>query len=176
MSEHSDNFKAWYADVLTSLYPNRNAGIAVLMISLPLAERYLRQKNHVGPDDPLTDDCMTSLIRIFSVLPDVSTARKFWAVYRNGFLHQATLSTSARGGASLPVGWLSHDISDAVQIRPDGSFCVHPVLFSQSIVRTIESEFAVFAGVAAGAPPLAKVERLDPVTIPSVYLGTRAGP
>jgi len=27
------NFKAWYADVLKTLYPDRNAGIAVFMLS-----------------------------------------------------------------------------------------------------------------------------------------------
>ena len=58
---------------------------------------------------------------------------------------------------------------------PDGSFCVHPVLFSQAVVREIEADFPVFAGIAAGAPPLAKVERLDPVTIPSSYIGTGGG-
>jgi hypothetical protein len=48
-----DNFKAWYVDVLTPLYPHRNAGIAVFMLSLPLEERYLRQKNnaHRAEDD-----------------------------------------------------------------------------------------------------------------------------
>jgi hypothetical protein len=62
------------------------------------------------------------------------------------------------------------------EIRPDGSLQVHPVLLSREIVCTIEADFAVFAGTAAGAPPLPKVERLDPVTIPSAYLGTRSRP
>jgi hypothetical protein len=43
MIEDLANFKAWYADVLTALYPNRNAGIAALTLSLPLAERYLKR-------------------------------------------------------------------------------------------------------------------------------------
>lgn len=176
MSTHLDNFKAWYVDVLASLYPNRNAGIAVFMISLPLAERYLRQQSKLGPDDNLTDDFMRKLIAIFGALRDEGTARGFWNVYRHGFLHQATLSISTRGGTPLPIGWLTHDMAESVAIRADGSFCVHPVLFSQMIVSTILADFAVFEGVAAGAPPLAKVERLDPVAIPSTYIGTRGGP
>jgi hypothetical protein len=176
MNEDLGHFKAWYADVLAGLYPNREAGIAALMLSLPLAERYVRQKNHVGPESEMTNACMTSLIAIFPALRDVATARQFWAVYRHGFLHQATLSGVARGGASLPVGWLTHDTAEAFEIRPDGSFRVHPVLISQGIVSAIEADFAVFAGTAAGAPPLPRVERLDPVTIPSTYLGTRSGP
>jgi hypothetical protein len=170
-----DNFKVWYVDVLTTLYPNRNAGIAVFMLSLPLAERYLRQKNKIGPDANLDDAFMRSLCSIFPVLRDAPTAKQFWAVYRHGFLHQATLSTCTRKSEALPVGWHTHDITDAIQVRSDGSFCVHPVLFSETIVRRIENDFAVFAGVAEGAPALAAEARLDPITIPSTYIGTRGG-
>jgi hypothetical protein len=119
---------------------------------------------------------VTGLIAILPALRNVATARQFWAVYRHGFLHQATLSALARGGAALPVGWLTHDTANPFEIRSDGSFQVHPVLLSQEIVRAIEADFAAFAGTAAGAPPLARVERLDPVTIPSTYLGTRTRP
>ena len=91
-------------------------------------------------------------------------------------MHQATLSAFAVGGAALPVGWLTHDTEEAFAIRQDGSFQVHPVLLTQAIVHAIEGDFAVFAGTAAGAPALARVERLDPVTIPSAYLGTRSRP
>jgi len=108
---------------------------------------------------------MSSLCAIFPVLRDAATAMQFWNIYRNGFLHQATLSTCTRTSATLPVGWLTHDIADAIQIKSDSSFCVHPVLFSETIVREIEKDSAVFAGVAAGAPALATVANLDPVTI-----------
>lgn len=176
MNEDLANFKAWYEDVLAALYPNRNAGIAVLMLSLPLAERYLRQKNKVAPEAYLTDDCMRTLIGIVGALQSIETARQFWAVYRHGFLHQATLSAVARGGAALPVGWLTHDTEEPFAIRQDGGFQVHPVRLSQAIVRVIEADFEAFAGTAAGAPALARVQRLDPVTIPSTYLGTRSRP
>ena len=171
-----DNFKSWYVDVLAMLYPIRNAGIAVFMVSLPLAERYLRQKNSLGPDASLSDGFMRDLVRLFPALRDVKTVRQFWAAYRHGFLHQATLSLSTNKGAALPVGWLTHDMSDPVQIRDDSSFCVHPVLFSQAIIREIEANFAIFSGATAGAPPLMTVSRLDPVTIPSTYLGTSNRP
>jgi hypothetical protein len=176
MDEDLANFKAWYADVLAALYPIPAAGIAVLMLSLPLAERYLRQKNKVAPDVVLTDDCMRTFIGILGALQNIETARQFWAVYRHGFLHQATLSAVARGGASLPVGWLTHNSGEPFVIRQDGGFQVQPVLLSEAIVRAIRADFEVFAGTAAGAPRLARVERLDPVTMPSTYLGTRSPP
>ncbi len=176
MKDAVSNFKAWYVDVLDVLYGIEGAGIPVLMISLPLLERYLRQKNHVAPAQHLNHACMGSLGVVFPVLSPVDLAWQFWTVYRNGFLHQATLSATTRGGANLPVGWLTYNRSMPITIEPDGSFCVQPRLFSQRIVEVIERDFAVFAGVAAGAPPLPVVARLDPVTIPSTYLGTRGGP
>lgn len=176
INEDLANFRAWFGDVLAVLYPNRSAGIAVLMLSLPLAERYLRQKNTLTPKADLTDACMSSLISIVPALRDVATARQFWKIYRHGFLHQATLSAVARSGESPLVGWLTHDTAEPFVIRPDGSFQVHPVLLSEAIIGAIEADFAVFAGTAAGAPPLARVERLDPVTIPSIYWGTRNPP
>jgi hypothetical protein len=170
------NFQSWYVDVLNALYPTRSAGMAVFMVSLPLAERYLRQKNGLGPDANLSDDVMKDLVRIFPGLRNVAEARQFWGIYRNGFLHQATLSRTTRNGTELPSGSLTHDTAEAVQIRPDGCFCVHPVLFSQTIVREIEADFTIFAGVTAGAPPLPSVVRLDPVSIPSTYIGTSNSP
>jgi len=168
-------FKAWYEDVLAMLYPYRDAGIAIFMISLPLTERYLRQKSNLGPDADLSDDFMRRLVKIFCTLKDEATARQFWAVYRHGFLHQATLSRSTRRGTPLPIGWLTHDISEAIQIMPDGSFCMHPVLFSQKIVNEIRADFAAFAGTVAGAPPLARVEPFNPITLHSTPIGTRGG-
>ena len=74
----------------------RKHGIAMLMISMPLLERYLRQKSCLGQSDELDDRAMTTLKSIFSVLNDTQTARKLWNVYRNGFLHQATIALKTR--------------------------------------------------------------------------------
>jgi hypothetical protein len=175
LGDEEKNFKDWYVDVLELLYPNHNAGIAVFMISLPLLERYLRQKNGRAPADGLNDACHSDLRVIFPSLPNVATARQFWSVYRDGFLHQATLSLHTRSGAGLPVGWLSHDIAIAIELRADGSFVVQPELFSKQVIRTIQSNFGVFASVGAGAPPLPVVQKIDPITIPSTHIGTRGG-
>jgi len=45
----------------------------VLMISMPLLERYLRQKNGRTPEQQLDDACMSTLCDIFPVLPDAAT-------------------------------------------------------------------------------------------------------
>ncbi len=179
MTTELSNFKSWYADVLLTLYPIRNAGIAALMLSFPLLERYLRQKNNLNPSDALNDGCMTDLCTIFPALPSLGIARQFWHIYRNGFLHQVTLSPQKRNGTNMPVGWLTHDINTAVSIEADGSFLVQPVLFSQTVVKTIENNFLLFAGIGTPAPPLPVVESRLGASIPgstqSVILSTRGG-
>ena len=61
MSGNFDNFKAWYVQVLEGLYDKRDAGIAVLMISLPLLERYLRRQQKLVPADAMSDGAMRGL-------------------------------------------------------------------------------------------------------------------
>jgi len=168
VSSNFDSFKAWYVQVLESLYEKRDAGIAVLMISLPLLERYLRRKYNLASEDNM-NDAMGGLFAMFPTLGDVNQARSFWNVYRHGFLHQATVLRSTRGGASLPGGWLTHDIAEPIRVEPDGTFVVNPVLFSKAVLATISGDFATFE---AGAPSLPQVARRDPITIPSTYLGT----
>lgn len=172
MSGNFDNFKAWYVQILEGLYEKRDAGIAVLMISLPLLERYLRRKHKLAPAENMTDAAMGGLCAMFPALGSVTQARAFWNVYRNGFLHQATVSRNTKGGASLPDGWLTHDIAEPIRVEHDESFTVNPVQFSKVIVDTISGDFAAFE---ADAPPLPQVARRDPITIPSTYLGTGSG-
>ena len=157
MDNHLKNFRAWYIKILEDLCPKRDAGIAILMISLPLLERYLRQKNSLRPENPLNDGCMDTLRSVFPALPDRATAWTFWQVYRNGFLHQATLSMSTRKGAALPAASLTHDMTSPVAIEADGSFVLHPCLFSQHVLRAIEAEFAIFAGTGTPTPQMPTV-------------------
>ena len=153
MVEDRRNFQAWYVDILESLYTTRAAGIAVLMISTPLLERYLRQKNGRTPEQSLDDSCMETLRSIFPTLRDAATAWNFWRIYRNGFLHQATLSLKTHSGARLPAGSLTHDVSAAISLNPDGSFVLHPVLFSRQVVTTIAGDFPTFVGIGTPVPP-----------------------
>ena len=116
---------------------------------------------------------------MFPALPDVKTARLFWTVYRHGFLHQATLSRHTMRGTALPVGSLTHDIAVPLKVEADGSFCVHPVLFSQQIVREIESNFTVFVGAGTTAPPLpttvTHATASGGLVVPPVNISTRGG-
>jgi hypothetical protein len=179
MSKELAYFRERYVDVLTLLYPHRNAGIVIFKTALPLLERYLRQKNGLRPDQDVDDRCMRTLVGLFPALPDKRTAWDFWRVYRNGFLHQATLSLKTGKGRSLPAGSLTHDIASAIHIEADGSFVVHPELFSKQVIQAIEGDFAVFAGAGTPAPQLLQVVAIvSPATggidVPPVILSTRS--
>jgi hypothetical protein len=157
MDNDLTNFRAWYSQTLEKMYPDRNAGIAVLMISMPLLERYLRSKVGCAPDQPLSDAWHDGLREIFPALANGVVAKKFWSVFRHGFLHQATLSLKTMGGTPLPPGELTHDIDEPILVQADGSFVLHPVLFSKRVIATIEANFATFVGAGTESPKLARV-------------------
>jgi hypothetical protein len=54
MSPNRENFNAWYKQVLATLYPSREAGLAILLVAFPLLERYLRQKTGLSADQVLS--------------------------------------------------------------------------------------------------------------------------
>lgn len=169
MSEHFDNFKSWYISTLERLYQHRDAGFAILMITFPLLERYLRKKVKLSPADNLSDLFFMELVLLFPVLSDISTARNFWQVYRNGLLHEVTLSRQNRSGHDMPIGWVSHD-KPMVSIE-DGSFWIHPVDFTKTVIEIIQSDFSTFEGIDES---LSHLPAVTPVEAKSgkIILGT----
>lgn len=181
MSTHRTNFDAWYKRVLDLLYPHRDAGFAILLIAFPLLERYLRQKTALRFDQPLTDAFFDELTRLFPALKASATARNFWQIYRNGLLHEITLSRQTRSGTPMPVGWLSYD-KPLITIESDGSMWINPVDFAQHVVATIEADFTTFEGTSPPSTPLPTVK---PQTVATntggttgqrIILGTNTGP
>jgi|GEM_PF-3422388 len=180
MSTHRANFETWYKKVLELLYPHRDAGFAILLLAFPLLERYLRHKKGLKPDQSLTDPFYDELVLLFPVLKDNATARNFWQVYRNGLLHEITLSRQTRSGAPMPVGWLSHD-KPMITIETDGSMWINPPDFAQLVVATIELDFITFEGAMLSTPlptvksqPAATSSAASPAHRP--ILGTNTGP
>jgi hypothetical protein len=159
MNEHLDNFKSWYIATLERLYPHRDAGFAILMIAFPLLERYLRKKVKLSPNDNLSDLFYAELALLFPVLSNNSTAKDFWQVYRNGLLHEVTLSQENRRGNEMPVGWVSHD-KPMVSIE-DRSFWIHPVDFTIKVIETIQNDFKTFEGVEGSISQLPRVKHTE---------------
>lgn len=122
------------------------------MISFPLIERYLREKSGVH-EGQLNDSFYSELQTIFPALADQETAKQFWHVYRNGLLHQVTLSLKDRKGIKMPTGWLHQDV-DLLSIDTSGDFWVHPTKFAKKVIEVIENDFATFEGCHSNSHPL----------------------
>ena len=143
MKEDYENFVQWFKEPLTDLYKNPHAGFATVMLSLPILERYLRQKSGVFESPNLDDRFYEEFLKMFPSV-ELPAAKLFWKVYRHGLLHQATLkaldtvlSAAVHGGAA--------------EIEFDGKvFTVSPVKFSVHVVKTIEGDFGTYEG--GGSP------------------------
>ena len=165
MSAHAplENFRAWFVDVLERLYPIQTAGFAITMITLPLLERYLRQKaNLSAEDDRLNAAFYAELLALFPELKSESKAKEFWQVYRNGILHQVAFSQKT---SALPAGVLSRHEA-GISFAPGGELVLNPVDFAKRITAQILAHFPTFEGVGSNAPTLAveMIEAIDQAT------------
>ena len=181
MITHRTNFDTWYKATLDRLYPHRDAGFAILLIAFPLLERYLRKKTGLTSDQNLSNAFFDELTKLFPTLKTNATARNFWQIYRNGLLHEITLSRQARSGTAMPIGWVSHD-KTLITIESDGSMWINPVEFAQRVVTTIHADFTTFEGSSPASTRLPTVKPLpagsSSSTTPThrIILGTNTDP
>lgn len=157
MDCHKKNFEVWYKAILEGLYSNRNAGFVILMVAFPLLERYLREKSGVHEED-LNNSFYKELVAVFPELTSQNYACHFWQVYRNGLLHQVTVSQKNRKGIKMPDGWVSNDVA-AVSKDSNGDFWLHPAEFAKRVINTIEKDFHTFEGPHSVDHPLPQVRQ-----------------
>ena len=155
MATHVHNFKCWYAGVLDALYKHTNAGFVILIVAFPLLERYLREKSGLPENDPLTDQFYLELLAVFPALSRIAVAKEFWQVYRNGLLHQVTLSRQNRKGEPMRKGSLRSD-GRMLTIEP-GDFWVDPVEFARAVIQTIDNDFPTFEGQRSNPLPVINI-------------------
>ena len=151
MKDNHNNFVRWFEEPLSNLYKNPHAGFAILILSLPILERYLREKSGVCEQPNLDARFHQEFLNMFPSVNDMPTSRKFWQVYRHGLLHQATLkahdtvlSAAVHGGAA--------------EIEFDGKvFTVSLIKFSEHVVDTREGDFATYEGAGSPKHSLSKI-------------------
>ena len=85
-----DRFQYWYSEPIEILLKNEHTGFAVMTLTLPILERYLRHKLNIPPSAKLTPDFHAELARLIPEFQRVPTL-EFWSNYRHGLLHQATV-------------------------------------------------------------------------------------
>jgi hypothetical protein len=159
MTANKDNFKLWFCEIIEALYEKEHAGFPLLMLTFPLLERYIRSKSATNEAGALKEPFFNELRKLFPVLKDNDMARKFWHVYRNGILHQATLSQrKSRKDIQMPGGWLS-GIRKDVEIDSNGAFWVNPVEFAKHVINVIDKDFSNFEATSFSDHPLATAQK-----------------
>jgi hypothetical protein len=153
-------FDNWFAEPLMTLNAQPHGAFAVLMIALPLTERYLREKSGCHESD-LDARFYVEFVKLFPTLT-TDLAKKFWHCYRNGLLHQATFSLQNRKGVMMPQAWISSNLpgTSATTNYDDANdvFVLLPKEYSEEIVRLIRADFQTFLGTGSPYHPPAKVE------------------
>ena len=83
MTDHEENFRKWFVDALDPLRRNGDAGFIFAFVSLPLLERYLREKSGAGEAITLPTQFFVELGKLF---PEIAGREdRMWHCYRNGF-------------------------------------------------------------------------------------------
>jgi hypothetical protein len=164
-TEQRENFKLWFVSVLKDLANNPHGGFATMMIALPLLERYLREKTSNFEEIRLTPEFYQELGHCFLGLQSKDTARNFWAIFRNGILHQGTFRRLQTG--TQPESGELASCSKAIETDAKGNFVVNPVKFADAVVKIIEADFDTFEARGSPLHRLAEVASNTTIT-PSI--------
>ncbi len=149
----SQRFQLWYKEPIETLIAkDEHTGFAVLMLTLPILERYLRQKLTITQDN-LPDSFHEELVKLFPQFQKKENAKRFWRVYRHGLLHQATLQ-----GLDGIIAFV-HNAVSIVECAPDGrTFGLSPNQFALAVLSIIENDLTTFENVSGSQPQLPSVQ------------------
>ena len=148
-----DQFNSWFVEPVLELQRLR-AGFPQMLIIMPLLERYLRYKSGIAEADKLDDRFFRELRAMFPVLKSDDDAKDFWQIFRNGLLHQATLSKKPKPSGARPPGALSFEVDLILRDAPTDAFIVNPCHLAGTVLSAIQRDFATFEASSGTRYPL----------------------
>ncbi len=177
MTTTQDYFNSWFRDVLRELRNKPDAGFVVVISSIALLERYLRQKSGIGECRSLGDPFYDELRKLFPKIPDKNVAKILWRVCRHGLMHQATFNVKANQGATISEVGLddSGEAIDCIQSGTAYNFKISPTKFSEKVIETIEKDFSTFEGQCSPNHPLPDLHLSASGTSNDGYSGYKPG-
>src|SRR5258707_6982810 len=104
VNDNFANFSRWFNEPLLELQQVSGAGFIIVMTSLALLERYLREKSGVHERPSLDENFRTEFMRLFPSIGRDDLALKFWEVCRHGLMHQATFKIKTNAGDRVTIG------------------------------------------------------------------------
>ena len=155
MDDDLINFKRWFKEPILELQRESNAGFIMVMTSVALLERYLREKTGTGQSKSLHPSFHVEFARLFPMISN-DAAPKFWAVCRHGLMHQATFRTTF-GGKNITMGL--HESAPIIQHCYDSfgdMFMISPTKFSNRVIEVIENDFGTFKAPSSPDHPLSQ--------------------
>jgi hypothetical protein len=173
-------FRQWFVDSMKPLRDDGHSGFIFMLTAFPLLERYLRRKSRVPDGGKLTADFFTTLSQLFPEIGDRSA--DFWKCYRNGLLHQGTLSSNyynerRREWIQLPNTAISgHDPRPAYYIPEEDQFFANPIVFFDRVVEAILADFSTYnIDESYPLPAVYEPAQFHPYTVPTIGLFTGTG-
>lgn len=142
-------FRKWYVEILDDLY-KKEAGFPIMLIALPILERYLREETGIG-EEKIDDRFFKGLISIF---PRINNATQFWHTYRNGLLHQVTFSLRNRRNKSMPPACIRFDQDEPVVYDEKDRVSVNPILFAKEIMEKVLANYKGMNGSRSPNHPI----------------------
>jgi hypothetical protein len=165
VTDHEKNFRKWFVDALDPLRRKGDAGFIFAFVSLPLLERYLRQKSGAGEAIRLPPQFFVELGKLF---PEIAGREdRMWHCYRNGLLHQAAFSQQKRRQGMVVVlnaALSGHDKRPIYYDISGDCFYMNPEEFFDRVTNTILGDFAAYLG------SLSPAHRLPTIAFPSTVI------
>jgi hypothetical protein len=128
MPTDRENFEAWFARPLETLYDREECGFIIVMVTLPLLERYLQQKVKLIPKRRRREAFFAAFEQLF---PLGGKAETFWWMCRSGLLHQGTFN----GRGVFIVHGQNEPLALAAEASGQG-FRLEPVVFAQKVLAS----------------------------------------
>ncbi|MCE9605092.1 MAG: hypothetical protein K8U03_09355 [Planctomycetia bacterium] len=156
-----EQFNAWYADPILRLCNEKDGGIAALILSIPLAERYFRQTSDSGQSSKLGDSFYRQIgERLFNLHLDET--KKLWQCLRDGLLHQASFNHQSHK-VKIYITRKGTGVDNRVRCKEIGQvleFVVDARALAEKIVKMAQMNFYdVFrAGLSSSHPLLVESE------------------
>jgi hypothetical protein len=158
VTDHEENFRKWFVDALDPLRSKGDAGFIFAFVSLPLLERYLRQKSGAGEAIRLPPQFFVELGKLF---PEIAGREdRMWHCYRNSLLHQAAFSQQKRRQGIVVVlnaALSGHDQRPIYYDISGDCFYMNPEEFFDRVTNTILGDFATYLGSLSPAHRLPRL-------------------
>ena len=161
MNDNLANFNSWFKGPILGLQHDPEAGFIIVMTTLALLERYLREKSGVPEGKPLNASFRTELVKLFPSLGSDDLARRFWEVCRHGLMHQTTFKIRTDAGNNVTMGVHESALEIEHSYGSSGDvFMISPSKFSNRVIEIIENDFATFEALNSPNHPLSQVSSI----------------